>query len=268
LVLQVLRPGGGTSKSTPIGANDGAVLAFYKLTREELNAFARDIAALASKHGGSASETLGVHPILARDGLGSEYAKQLQAKILANVGAKRLTKITFFARTSAREPEWPFGTFSVVDGKAVRKSIPTLTSEKQTLEGSFNQVINPPTTSSDNPAALFRVFGSARAPKPEERAAYAALLRIQNPAKHNPDTIACAECHAAQRLQTAAEKTLGLRPADFADDAYVSTVLPAPGKIDGENFHAVSYLGTNLAVLVRTANDTSAVLAQMNTLLQ
>jgi hypothetical protein len=264
LVLQVLRPGGGGIDPNTLGANDGAVLAFYKLTRDELLAFARESAAL----GGGASETLGVHPGLAREGLGSEYAKKLQAKVLDIVGAKRLTKITFFARTRAREPLWPFGTFEVADGRLIKKTIPTLAVDRQTLEGAGpRKVIAPLTSSPDNPAALLGIMGPARSATVAERAAYASVLRIQNPGKHNPDTMACAECHAAQRMQESAERMLGLRAEDFASDAYTSTVKVTPGKIDSENFHLTSYLGTNLSVGTRTAHETDAVLEKMRLLL-
>ena len=263
LVLQVLRPGGGGIDRSTIGANDGAVLAFYKLTRDEVLALARDTAAL-----GGTSEMLGVHPGLAREGLGSAYAKKLQAKILALVGANRLTKITFFARTRAREPLWPFGTFEVKDGKVLKKTIPTLSVDRQTLEGAGpRKVIEPITSSPDNPAVLLGIMGATRTATAAERAAYGSVLRIQHPGKHNPDTIACAECHAAQRMQEAAERTLGLRVEDFASDAYASSVKVTPGKIDSENFHLTSYLGTNLAVGTRTAHDTNAVLATMRVLL-
>jgi hypothetical protein len=273
LVMQVLRPGGGGAPANTIGANDGAVLVFYKVTRDELLALARDVVALRAAHAtpnaepAASSAELGVHPVLAREGLGSAYATQLQAKLLALVGAKRLTKITFFARTLAREPVWPFGSFKVDDGHVVKNTIPTLTTDRQTLEGTFRQVIAPVTSSPDNPAALLTITGAKREATAPERAAFASLLRIQNPTKHNPDTMACAECHVAQRLTRVAETTLGLSASDFAADAFTSTVQRAPDKIHGENFHAASYLGTNLAVAVRTANETSAALQAMQTLL-
>lgn len=267
LVMQVLRPGGGSSGST-MGANDGAVLAFYKLSREELLALARNVAALRAKYGGGLEDgPLGVHPLLAREGLRSAYARALQAELLAHAGAERLMRITFFIRTKAREPLWSFGAFDVRDGKAVPRRIATLDAEQQTLEGAGpRKVITPPTSSKDNPAALLGVFGRHDA-NDSDRAAYAAVLRIENPTLHNPDTMACAECHAAERMHATGD-TLGLRTEQFASDGYRADVQSAAaGKIANENFHAVSYLGTNLAITTRTANDTSAVLAEMKTLL-
>ena len=263
LVLQVLRPGAGANDA--MGANDGAVLAFYKLSRDELLGFTRDVAALRAKYGVAESAALGVHPVLARDGLGGEFARALQAKLLEHAGAQRLTRITFFTRTKAREPQWKFGGFDIVDGKAVPKQIATLGDEHQTLEGAGPmKVIHPPTSSPDNPAPLLAVFGR-RDPTPADRAAFAAVLRIENPKRHNPETIACAECHAAERMHATAD-SLGLH-ADGPDAFHSDITSATAGKIDAENFHAVSYLGTNLAVTTRTANDTSAVLAEMRALL-
>jgi hypothetical protein len=267
LVLQVLRPGGGSS-GTAMGANDGAVLAFYKLTRDELLGLARDLVALRDQHGGGSADILDVHPLLAREGLGSAYAQALQAKLLEHAGADRLTRITFFTRTRAREPEWVFGAFDIKDGKAVTRPIATLGAERQTLEGAgAMKVIKPVTSAKDNPSALLAVFGRREA-TPADRAAYAAVLRIENPTRHTPETVACAECHAAERMHETGV-ALGLAPAEFAADYYTPVVTSATaGKITSENFHAVSYLGTNLAVSTRTANDTSFVLAEMRTLLR
>jgi hypothetical protein len=261
LVFQVLRP----MASGTIGANDGAVLAFYKVTRDDVLALARDMAAV----GDGDADVLGVHPGLLREGVGSAYAKTLQEKLGRLVGAKRLTKVTFFSRTRSKEPLWPFGTFTVVDGKLVKGKIATLDVDHQTLEGAGpRKVIDPGTSAPDKPAPLLALFGPARAPSDAERSAYAAVLRIQNPTKHNPDTMACAECHAAQRMQEAAERTLGMNATDFASDAYASKVKVAPGKIDPENFHLLGYLGTNLAIGTRTAHDTDAVLEAMRALIR
>ena len=273
LVMQVLRPGGGQGGGTPtaeMGANDGAVHLFYKVSRGELLALARAVAALRDKHGGAeVTETLGVHPLLARHGLGSAYARELQALLLAELGVARLTRVTFFARTRAREPQWPFGIFDVVGGKLVQQDIVTLGVKRQTLEGVFRKVVDPVTRSADNPDALLSISGPVRAPTAAETAAYAALLRIQNPTKHTPETMACAECHAAQRMQTAAQNTLGLLPTDFAADHFVSPVAPTPeSKMGSENFHAAGYLAANLAVSTRTANETAAVVTAMTALLR
>ena len=268
LVLQVLRPGGGSlTSSGAMGANDGAVHVFYRIPREELVSLAGDLASLRKRHGASVMDRIGVHPLLAR-GAGGAEASELQALVLRHVGAERLTRVTFFARTAAKEPLWPFGIFDVVGGKLVGQKIPTVGVDRQKLEGAGPiKVVHSPTTSPDNPSSLLSIFGAPRPPSEKERAAYAAVLRIQNPAKHTPETMGCAECHASQRMQSAAESVLGLRPADFAADHFTPVVTPPAERIDAENFHACGYLGTNLSVSTRTANETSAVLAALNELL-
>jgi hypothetical protein len=272
LVLQVLRPGGGSLTSaaggTALGANDGAVHAFYKIPREELLEVVRSLAALRDRNGTTAGNTVGVHPLLAKHGLGSDYARELQALLLAHIGAKRLTRVTFFARTAAREPEWPFGIFEVVGGKLAAQKIVTLDVDRQILEGAGPlKVVRPPTKSKDNPGALLSVFGASRTANAAERSAFAATLRIQHPGLNTPETMACAECHAAQRMQSSGESVLGLRAADFAADHYASSVVPPAGRIEAENFHSCGYLGTNLAVSTRTANETAAVLSAFDALL-
>jgi hypothetical protein len=269
LVLQVIRPGGGTpGGGAQLAANDGAVHAFYEIPREELLELVRRLAALRDRNGITAGNTLGVHPLLAKTGLGSEYARELQAMLLSHVGARRLTRVTFFARTAAREPEWPFGIFDVAGGKLAPQKIVTLGLERQVLEGAGPvKVVRPATSSKDNPAALLPVFGPSRSASAAERAAFAAALRIQNPGRHTPETMACAECHAAQRLQSSGEAVLGLRVADFREDHFASTVLAPGGRIEAENFHSCGYLGTSLAVSTRTANETAVVLGAFDVLL-
>jgi hypothetical protein len=269
LGFQVLRPGGGGAPRTKTGANDGAVLAFYKLSRAELLALARDLISLRDSHGGDTkSDKLGVHPLLARHGLGSDYANALQAKLLEYAGVKRLTRITFFTRTLAREPEWIFGALDVADGGSTIRQLATLDHDHQSLEGGGPRLVIKPTTSSpDRLDALLAVSGTRKATE-REVAAYGAVLRIENPAIHNADTTGCAECHVTERVRRTAERQLGLRATAFGADLYeVSFSSTTQGKIDGENFHAASYLGANLAVITRTVNETSAVVTAMNALL-
>jgi len=259
LTFQVLRT---------TGANDGAVLAFYKMTREELLALARDIIQLHATYGVPKSKSLGVHPLLARHGLGSKYALALQTKLLEHAGVKRLTRITFFTRTLAREPVWNFGALDVADGNASIRKLATLDHDHQSLEGAGPRlVISPQSPAADKPHALLS-SSNVRKPTDPERAAYAAVLRIENPTLHNADTTGCAECHAAERMRRTGERQFGLRADAFAADAAKEILTSVTkGKIDAENFHAAGYLGTNLAIITRTANETSWVLAAVNTLL-
>jgi hypothetical protein len=163
---------------------------------------------------------------------------------------------------------WPFGLFDMVNGKLEPQTIVTTDTKRQTLEGAgFRKVVEPPTKAADNPVALMAIMGPKRAASPAERAAFGAVLRIQNPNIHTPETMACVECHAAQRMQTAGETTLGLAPTEFGADYFPTTLKMPTRTIDAENFHSCGYLGSNLAISTRTANETAAVVAAMNALL-
>jgi len=268
LVFQVLRPGGGGAAQGAVGANDGAVLAFYKLTREELLELTLDLVALREAYDESPpSGPLDVHPLLAKYGLGSGYALSLNANLLAYAGVKRLTRITFFTRSAAREPEWQFGALDVANGASSIRKLATLDHDHQSLKGASTRlVITPQSPADDRPHALLVLGNSKKATETQQRA-YAAVLRIEDPTTHNADTTGCSECHVAERIRRSAEKQLGLRAT--AGDAFKSELVSATsGKIAAENFHAASYLGTNLAIATRTVHETSVTVEAIDSLLR
>lgn len=266
LVFQVLRPGGGGAAQGAVGANDGAVLAFYKLTRDELLDLTLDVVALREAFDESPpSGPLGVHPLLDKYGLASGYTASLNATLLAYAGVKRLTRITFFTRTAAREPEWTFGALDVANGVTSIRQLATLEHDHQSLKGAGARlVITPQSPAEDRPHALL-ALGASKKPTETHQRAYAATLRIENPTTHNADTTGCAECHVAERIRRTAEKQLGLRASDAFQTDLVSATA---GKIAAENFHAAGYLGTNLAIATRTANETSVVVKAIDALLR
>jgi hypothetical protein len=268
LVFQILRPGGGGAAQGVVGANDGAVLAFYKLTRDELLELALDLVALREAYDEAPpSGALGVHPLLAKHGLGSGYASSLNATLLAYAGVKRLTRITFFTRSAAREPQWQFGALDVANGATSIRKLATLDHDHQTLEGAATRlVISPQSPADDRPHALL-ALGTSKRPTEGHQRAYAAVLRIEDPTIHNADTTGCSECHVAERIRRSAEKQLGLRAT--ANDVFDSALVSATaGKIAAENFHAAGYLGTNLAVATRTVHETAVVVEAVDGLLR
>jgi hypothetical protein len=267
LVFQVLRPGGGGAAQGAVGANDGAVLAFYKLTREELLDLAVDLVATREAYDEAPpSGPLGVHPLLTKYGLGSGYAASVNATLLAYAGVKRLTRITFFTRSLAKEPEWQFGALDVANGDVSIRKLATLEHDHQSLKGAATRlVITPQSPAADRPHALL-ALGTSKKPTEAQQRAYAAVLRIENPTIHNADTTGCSECHVAERIRRAAEKQLGLRPT--ADMFQTELVSSTAGKIAAENFHAAGYLGTNLAIATRTASETSVAVAAIDALLR
>ena len=117
--------------------SDGAVHVMYDLSEAELVIMMKQILTLKAANGGLADQVLGVHPILAAQGLGGPFAKGLQAIILEHLGSERIARVTTFDHNmDPDEDGWTFKIFDNVGGSFVAKKIPTTTFEQQTAFGS------------------------------------------------------------------------------------------------------------------------------------
>lgn len=252
LVLQQLREEGGQ-----VVADDGAVHAFFELSRAELVAFAKDVVALGKLHGGVPAGPLGVHPILEKQGADGAFGKAFSARLAAVALPAKLRRLTFFVRTPARASTWTFGVF---DGPGLaRLTIAGTSATEITLTASAGEgptgIRTPATTSTDDPMLLANV-GLATAATPADRAkAFAAALRVENPAKHTPDTVDCVSCHVAETARRIGEARFGLSAAEHVD-AFVTTAdtgkLGTPATPSLENVHAFGWLGRDAGVSQRT----------------
>ena len=179
---------------------------------------------------------LGVHPIMKKQGLGGAFAQGLNAIILKYAGAKNFSRFTQFS-TSGLGTAWNFTGFDIAAGAAKPMVIPTLPAgttfvaffrgfTKDTIAGDFR----PATESPDN----LGIFANAPLAKtkatPEQReAALEAIVKIESPAKHSPNTIDCASCHAAQPERAiVAEGIFNLSTKD-SPSLFVATSKWVPG---------------------------------------
>lgn len=261
LVLQQLREEGGE-----VVADDGAVHAFFAVTREELVAFARDVVALGKLHGGVPAGPLGVHPILARQGPDGAFGKALVARLSTVARPAKLDRLTFFVRTAARASTWTFGAF---DGPGLsRLTIAGTSATEITLTASAGEgptgIRTPATTTADDPMLLANV-GLATAATPEAREkAFAAALRVEHPGRHTPDTVDCVSCHVAETARRIGEARFGLSAKGHVD-AFVGPgdtgKVGTPAVPSLENVHAFGYLGREIGISQRTAFE-SALAAQ------
>jgi hypothetical protein len=227
--------------------DDGALHAFYDLTRAELRSLL-DVT-VAGRRGTHVDVhgRLGVHPVLASQGMQGAFGKKLTAKIQALAGSTNLSRVTFFAREEGRPKAWKFGQFSVQGGVPSALTIQTV-GASQTLVG---ETIAPQSTHADS---------FTRMPEMDPRRAQAAL-RIENPGFHTPNTIGCVECHQTQR-------ELVLKPisSPFEFKSPVSTEVIGNDN-DQENLHFFSYMGLKASVSRRTGNETAAVVERFRTIL-
>ncbi len=276
LVLQPIHFDAASSSSS---ATDGAVHAFYSLTREELVALVKAIVALrTSERRAEQLGALAVHPIVAAQGLAGSFARGLREIVLAYSGAKNFTRFTTFSPQNLAT-SWVFSGFDVEGSQATPMVIPTLPDETTSvtffagfgadLTGSFT----PATTSKDDVALLANIGKARQATEAARNAAFDAALRVENPDKHSPDTIDCASCHVAGPARVLAAAIFGWsdrgNPNSFVPDArYVDpSDMKQTTPVNEEtnrNFHAFSYRDAHPMVAMRVVNETAAVVAYLN----
>ncbi len=258
-----------------IGAADGAVHVFVELARDEFIKTVKRVLALKEASGAYAAAPLAVHPLMAKEGLAGSFAKGINSIVLEHAGDTRTTRMTFFVRTAARQPQWFFGIFEKKGPAFERASIATIDGQEQNLVGGLggpsglSGSTSTPTNSEDNLLLLLNTSQAESKSPAERKHAYDSLLRIENPTKHTPDTIDCVSCHVATPVRRVSETKFNLSATENAN-AFASTLpttFEAPAVANLENIHALSYLGTELGINQRTANESAAVATAINKLL-
>ncbi len=274
IVFQSLSFSGGT------GAVDGAVHAFYQLTRPELVSLLDDIVAAREANGGAKDlGPVAVHPIVVEQGLLGAESKALAAAVSKHAGTKNLKRFTTFMSGNL-QTVWHFNGFDVADGKTTPMEIPTLPkgTTSVTFFAGFGSKLSggfTPETSSTDDMQLLGNFEKANAEtKAAQKAAVDAAFAIENPTKHSPNTIDCASCHmTGPGKALTASRDLGLsldkNPNAFVPDA--KWIVPAnmtqttPVKPDGGiNVHMFSYRGSDLMIGERVINESASVVAYVN----
>lgn len=260
---------------TASGGDDGAIHVLYEIPRDELLTLSRDIVRLSDREGSYSPGPLGVHPILARQGVWGGFGQGLKLLLRTYLGEDRVVRMTFFAREDTLQPAWLFGGFDKKAGSYSRLLIPTTTTSEQALLAGFPNAgelagsVPTPSSSSDDLRLLLSSSAANLADDTLRRAAFAAALRIENPGKHTPDTIDCVSCHAAMAARSLGESQYGYSTIGHPDRFVSSRDLryTPPMEPSLENLHATSYLGAELGINQRTVNETAAVADYLSTLL-
>jgi hypothetical protein len=286
VVLQQVRNEGGVGGS--VAAFDSALHVFYRLTRAELLDVTRQIVALrqANTEGFVAVDLgpLAPHPLMVAQGLHGAFASGVRALVLAHAGADNLTRIT---ELSASSPgfAWSFKGFDVtsaVPPVVVPMGIPTIPGLTATFEQTFfsgfgadlEGQFNPATSDADNFTSLASVTTSQGLSEADRLHAFDALVHVEHPARHSPDTIDCASCHLAtpvsfKVMQPKFALAESSRPDAFVPDARFVNVAHTHATYDvtaSFNVHAFSYVDTSPGINQRTINETAAIVAYLNTL--
>ena len=263
-------------------AADSGLHVFYRLTRDELLDIVSSVGALrAASRGAERLGGLQPHPIIAAQGPGGAMATGLRQLILLHAGQQNLTRITVL---SATQPGfgWSFKGFDFdASLHAAPMQIPTLAgaATSQILFSGFSSQqptggFNPQTTSADDFSGLADTRRAVDLTAQQRSTAYDALLRVQNPSKHSPDTIDCGQCHFATPTELLVARPIysmsaaGNPNAFVADSRFVRGNELAPTFVTGPqavfNVHAFSYFGQAAGINQRTVNESAAVVAYLN----
>jgi len=279
LVFQTL-----TFKDGRTVAADDAVHAFYAISREQLTSSVSKMIDLRKRIARDRRlGPLGPHPLLKTTSgdLDVTVATEIHALVKSVAGEQNLIQFTQFT-PSGLDTTWNFSGFDVQKNAAMK--IPTLPASDDTHVAFFAGFT--PGQLSGDPAFVpvskapaqdnMQDLGNqqrANAATPESRArAFNALLRIEHPDLHTPDTVDCASCHAVEPVRRligkklfpndlAASRGAFVPDAQFVPAADVAQATPPDATV---NVHMFSYKASTPSIHMRTINESAAIVAHLN----
>lgn len=254
--------------ATPTGlaATDGALHVSYDVTRDELVTITKEILTLKLANGDLALNELAPHPILSLQGTSGAFAVGLRNIVLFHLGEDRVGRVTFFDHNFTPDSDgWQFGFFARTGGGALAaRQIPTLSSQGQMVFGSAADAPEETTHAGTfdgtlGPDSVLPLFDDAETPSTAQRAAFDAALRMQDPTRTVFESASCANCHLAEGARRVGEKRFGLVPAAGKEFTSARSLLRVDERTSATNLHAFGYLGTKVAIMQRTANESAHV---------
>lgn len=284
LVFQTTRVDGGR-----VLANDEGVHAFYRLTRAQLTELVRGVVALrrANRPDATRLGPLGVHPVVADQGMDGAMAVGLSALLTAHAGAARLVRLTQFTSTAFGRA-WTFSSAELAGGRATASVIPALPAGSTAVsffagrDGELGADVQgaptfaPRTTAPrrDDMQLLGNVEHALHASVVDRRAALDAAVRIEDPGLHSPNTTDCASCHVAHAARTLVVPKLPplSAPVGFvadprwvpAGEAKASDAVRRQMAAHGVTMHVFSWVDDVPSVHQRVVNETAAAVARVN----
>ncbi len=266
LVAQPVLPGGADAGFATT-TFDATVHLFYGLSDSSFEAVHRGLWELhALADGQTRGRPLGVHPVLARQGLDGAYAAVLNGLIRAHAGEANLTRVAFMA-VNAQGFAWTFGASNVDGGALVDDTIPRLNGAKRqgvqeqgTAEFRAGLMLPPPTGDelpvilSERELRLTDDFTLGEA--------LTSALRLEHPERSSPKTADCASCHVASRARRNAEQRRMVdnraHPDLFTSSRFDLRRLDGVGD-DPHALRAFGYFGPRTALSQRTINESAVV---------
>jgi hypothetical protein len=250
-------------------ALDGGVHVTYEVPQAELRQVAQEVLTLKLANGDRGANTLGPHPILAAQGPTGTFANGLRNILLFHVGEQRISRVTAFDHNFHLDGDgWSFVSFDKLRGRYVPGRIPHVPEgNTQSVGGSaahgaialtdtsafvLSQGVEP-----DSVAEAVDAGRTETLTIPEGRArfeqAVANATKVQDPRVHHVETTGCANCHLAEGA-TALGRAYGVAMTGFG---HTRSTARLDQRVSVTNLHAFGYLGREVAVMQRTANETA-----------
>lgn len=237
-----------------VTTRDSAIHVFFSVTDQELEHVVGELARLRARLGIEVSAGLtGAHP-------GFESADWVQgahALLLPLLEANRVVRATAMS-VHASNQAWIFSGVEVSMGTFTEIVVPTLapaTEGHVTSTGARDAItitLDPPSAAEPTLPTVLKTSARQAASEADLAAAIEAVLRLENPAAHNPGTVDCAACHVAA---TAKWFLVNQSPGRVIDS-------PAPASdvyADSRALRAFGYFFQAPALSPRVQRETSAV---------
>jgi hypothetical protein len=239
------------------GAADAGVHAFYAIPAAELGFVVSELRAIAR-----------LNPVhlgpLRQVGIGmvGELRERLIGLVDRYARADRIIRVSAMGQdVRSAEPRVVFRGVELRDGQMVDMTVATLeaTQQEAALTGADSTYNVTPVT--DQPAGLALALQASAF-----NAATPALVATQNPTLHTPATAQCVSCHTSTHLVVSRALSAGIDvsslPSYFTTtrDTRIQHGISAG---EGRSLHAFGWLGDDITISQRVANETAIVLDEI-----
>ena len=271
MVWQILADNENTTSTI-----DASLHTFYPVSKEELQQLTEDILKLKTEFSvADDNAALGVHPVIQQQGLGGEYYPRMMQLIYNYVGEQNLSRVTFMTLFMTGNV-WEFGGFDIKNSELIPITIPRISSTTQKLVNNalpaewFRGGLVPAPDGAENLNFLLRDSSKLSLQNEQQIIdAAKAAFKFENPKLHNPGTVDCVSCHAAQPARSFTMLQFPSLQLDQLSREFVYTSArnisnQSPRQSQTNILRSFGYFENSPFVAQRTINESAEVLNYFN----
>jgi hypothetical protein len=269
LVAQPFHP-----TESPPRVIDATVHLFYDLGDSQFAELVAGLRALKQRAGAmTACQPLQVHPVMVKEGLGGEYASEVERLILQFAGDTTLSRVAVMRLGAVGETSlWFFSAFDRVDGAWSASPIPQLgATVEQEFRRSFFHVQEPPAINPHptgvNLIPLLDATWRVAATAAEVQPLFDLAFRIENPVREAASSVDCVSCHISDRARRVTDEERGevrSSPELYSNAAFDLRVVSTTTGLEVQR--AFGYFGRDASVNQRVINESAEVATKLGEL--